>query len=70
MVMFFLLVTVAVVFCSVRLALRVLGRPDGRGRAARPASADSGYRPVVPLDDAPPGVLDAIVAELRRPDHA
>jgi hypothetical protein len=63
---FFLLVTVAVIVSAVWLARGIMRRwdiTDGTPTPGAPA-------PFVPLDDAPPGVLDEIVARLRRPDPA
>jgi hypothetical protein len=70
MMVFVLLMIVGVVFSTIWVAKQVRGRWDPAGEPGRPRPADARpTRPVVPLDDAPPGVLDAIVAELRRPDH-
>lgn len=69
MMVFFLLMVVAVVYSSIWLVRQVRSRWDGAGEPGRPWTADPGpTRPAVPLDDAPPGVLDAIAASLRRPD--
>lgn len=63
MVAFALLVMISIVAASVWITRRVLATyeqeaPSG-ARVAEPQR-------FVPLDDAPPGVLDAIVAQLRQ----
>lgn len=62
MVLFALMVMISIVAASVWITRRMLERDEV---AVRP-------KPVfVPLDDAPPGVLDAIVRQLQqRPDTA
>jgi hypothetical protein len=62
---FFLLVMVAIVFSSVWLTRRAL---SGWEQASNSAPRGPARPPAVPLDDAPPGVLDDIVASLRRSD--
>lgn len=69
MMVFLLLMTVAVVYSSIWLVRQLRRRSDAASEPGRRWTADPGpTRPAVPLDDAPPGVLDAIVASLRRPD--
>ncbi len=62
MVVFALLMMITIVAASVWITRRMVGGDPGSAQAATP---------FVPLDDAPPGVLDAIVRQLRqRPDVA
>lgn len=62
MVAFALLVMISIVAASVWITRRMLADDE---QPVRPTPA------YIPLDDAPPGVLDAIVAQLRqRPDAA
>lgn len=58
MVAFFILVMISIVATSVWITRRLLAEPG----TERPEQRHT----VVPLDDAPPGVLDAIVRQLRQ----